>query len=165
MKSGVFITKDKTKQILAGIAALPKKDVLVGIPQDKGPRKNDEADNDITNAQLGYIHNFGAPEANIPQREFLAPGIKDVQAKINEYFAQAGKAALAGNFATMDRALHAAGLAAKLGVQNKINNGPFLPLAPSTLAARLRRGRTGTVPLIDTAQLRNSITYVIREKA
>lgn len=164
MKSGVFVTKDKTKAILAATKSLPDKDVLVGIPEDKSARTNDDPTNNLNNAQLGYIHNFGAPEANIPQREFLEPGIKNAQAQINNYFKQAGQAAASGDAGKLDRCLHAAGLAAKLGVQNKINEGPFLPLAPGTLAARRRRGRTGVKPLLDTAQLRNAINYVIREK-
>jgi hypothetical protein len=31
------------------------------------------------------------------------------------------------------------------------------------LRARRARGRTGDVPLVDTGELRNSITYVIRK--
>jgi hypothetical protein len=40
----------------------------------------------------------------------------------------------------------------------------FAPLAAATLAARRRKGRTGTKPLIDTGQLRRAITYVLRRK-
>jgi hypothetical protein len=67
-------------------------------------------------------------------------------------------------------------------VRTKITDGPFAPLADSTLRARARRGRKGAVaelksraqgnapnnanakPLIDTGQLRKSITYVVRKK-
>ena len=66
----------------------------------------------------------------------------------------------------------------------KIMDGPFVPLAPATILARLRRGRPGRInssiygrgaiasdehdaatgmrPLVDTGALRNSINYVIR---
>jgi hypothetical protein len=33
-----------------------------------------------------------------------------------------------------------------------------------TLERRRAKGRTGTKPLIDTGQLRNAITYVLRKK-
>lgn len=163
MKSGITVTKDRIPQILKSLRALPKKDVLVGIPAENGLRTNDDG-SPLTNAQIGYIQNFGAPEANIPQREFLAPGIKDVQERINALFAQAGLAACDGKPEVVERCLHAAGLVASNGVKAKIQNGPFLELAPRTLAQRRARGRTGIKPLLDTGQLRNAVTYVIRER-
>jgi len=48
-------------------------------------------------------------------------------------------------------------------VKAKISSGPFKKLADATLAARRRRGRTGTKPLQDTDQLLNSVTYVMRK--
>src|SRR5260363_213287 len=65
----------------------------------------------------------------------------------------------------------------------KMTEGPFKPRAESTLQARARRGRIGAAielerrrrghtpenanakPLIDTGQLRKSITYVVRKKS
>jgi hypothetical protein len=64
----------------------------------------------------------------------------------------------------VDIAQNKAGLIAESSVRKKINEGPFEPLAPKTLQERKRRGRTGEKPLIDTGQLRNSVTYVIRPK-
>lgn len=185
MKSGVLVTKDIGKNILASLHRLVQNEVLVGIPEEKGVRYADTTavqktalkkssakgkkpnllggiDPNITNAEIGYIQNFGSPEMNIPAREFMYSGIRSVQAKINQYLGQAGKAALAGKQAVSDRALHAAGITAMNGVRNKIQSGPFQELAPATLAARRRRGRTGEKPLLDTAQLRNSVTYVVR---
>ena len=161
MKNGVFVTKDKVKAMLAALSILPSKEVLVGFPHD-GSSRNDGTP--LSNAELGYIHNFGAPEANIPQREFMAPGIAAVQDRITALFAQAGKASLAGKPDQVDKILHAIGLTAKAGVQNKLNQGPFLPLAPATLRARRARGRSGSKPLIDTGQLRNAVTYVVRRR-
>lgn len=157
MKSGVFITKDRLKKVLGAIATLPAHDVLVGVPGDTSDRSGA-----ITNAALAYIHDNGAPEANIPARPFMRPGIADAKTDIADRFKQVGTSLLSGNQGGAERALHAAGLAAQASIRRKINTGPFLPLAPSTLAARRRRGRTGDKPLIDTGQLRNSITYVVR---
>ena len=64
-------------------------------------------------------------------------------------------------------ALHRVGLTAQNSVRRVINAGVAPPLAASTLRSRRTRKvakRTGTVALIDTGQLRNSITYVIRPK-
>jgi hypothetical protein len=160
VKSGISIRKDRLKQVLAAVKMLPGKDVLVGVPEEKNRRQGDPA----TNATLAYLHDNGVPEMNLPARPFLHPGIKSALPQIKKYMAAAGKAALEGAPQRIERNLHAAGIAATSAVKRYITSGPLAPLAPSTLAARRRRGRTGTKPLIDTGQLRQSITYVVRSK-
>ena len=81
-----------------------------------------------------------------------------------DQLAKGATAALAGDKTGIDQRLHAAGLVAETSVKNTINAGVEPALADSTIAARERRGRTGTVPLIDTGKLRNSIKYVVRRK-
>jgi hypothetical protein len=49
-------------------------------------------------------------------------------------------------------------LRAQAAVKNKVVTGPFEPNKPATIA---RKGSDR--PLIDTAQLLNSITYVVRK--
>lgn len=156
----VKITKDHVADVIRAISQLAKKDVLVGIP-DSAPGRNDGP---ISNAAIGYIQETGSPAANIPARPFLIPGVKDAQKEIAARFGIGAKQALSGNAAGAENALHAAGLIGQNAARAKINTGPFDPLKASTLAARRRRGRTGTRPLVDTGQLRNSLTYVIRDK-
>ncbi|CUJ98274.1 Uncharacterised protein [Achromobacter sp. 2789STDY5608615] len=155
------VTTDKLAQVLAAMAQLVKKDVLVGIP-DSAPER--EGDTPLSNAQIGYILDNGSPKANIPARPFLVPGVENVQPEIVEDFRGGAKAALDGNAAGVERALVRAGLRAQSSVRAKIQDGPFDPLAPRTLADRKKRGRTGEKPLLDTGQLRNSVTYVVRKK-
>lgn len=158
MKSGVFVTKDRVKKVLGAIATLPQQDVLVGVPGDTSDRSGE-----ITNAALAYIHDQGAPEANIPARPFMRPGIADAKDAIAEQFKRGGQSVLKGNAGGMERALHAAGLTASSAVKKRITTGPFIPLAASTIAARRRKGFSGTKPLIRTGQMRNAITYVVRK--
>lgn len=157
------ITTDNVAQVLASIQDLASKQVLVGIPASKAEREEGDKE-PINNAQLGYIHEYGAPASNIPPRPFLNPGIARTQESINGHLKKAARAAMDGNQEKVDVELNATGLIAQAGARNEINSGEFAPLAESTLAARRRRGRTGEKPLIDTGQLRNSITYVIRKK-
>jgi len=157
------ITKDDVSKVLASIQDLAKKQVLVGIPASKAERQEGDEE-PINNAQLGYIHEYGAPASNIPARPFLSPGIARTQESINNHLQKAAKAAMEGDSEKVDVELNATGLIAQAGARNEINSGNFEDLKASTLAARRRRGRTGVKPLIDTGQLRNSITYVIREK-
>lgn len=155
------VTTDKLAQVMATMAQLVKRDVLVGIP-DSAPER--EEDTPLSNAQIGYILDNGSPVANIPPRPFLVPGVENVQPEIVEDFRGGAKAALAGSAAGVERALVRAGLRAQNSVRAKIQDGPFADLAPRTLADRKKRGRTGEKPLLDTGQLRNSVTYVVRKK-
>ncbi|MDE2403053.1 MAG: hypothetical protein KGL90_15460 [Burkholderiales bacterium] len=142
------------------MSALVSSDVLVGVPA----QSTDRDGGPINNATLAYIHENGSPKANIPARPFLVPGVKSVQDKVTSRLKKAADAALDGKPKLIDQQLHAAGLIAESSVKNTINAGIDPALADSTIAARNRRGRTGTVPLIDTGKLRNSITHVIRKK-
>jgi len=164
MVSSIKVT-DNSAQLARGVAALTKTDVLVGIPQEKDYRDPDPATGKPTaigNAALAYIHNFGSPTQNIPARPHLEPGILDAEPKFMPYLKAAALEALKGSATGVERNLHAVGQIAVSGVQNKMQTGPFAPLDASTLAARRRRGRTGTKPLIDTAQLLQHYSYVLR---
>lgn len=156
----VKVTKDRMPEVLQSIHKLVSQDVLIGIP-DSDPGRRDEP---ISNAQIGYIQETGSPTNNLPARPFLVPGVEAVQAKAIERLKKGATAALDGNAGSAEKALIAAGTMAQSSVRNTINAGIDPPLAPSTLAARRRRGRTGTVPLIDTGQLRNAVTFVLRKK-
>lgn len=185
MKSGIFVTRDSTKQVFDCLKKLPDQDVLVGIPEQEATREDDDP---VNNAMLGYIHEFGAPEANIPARPFLVPGVRDVKDRVSNFLKQAGKAALAGDSDKVTKAFHAAGLVASASVKNRIVSGDFQPLAEATLKARARRKGKGkgvalskgaqaeldsraagnapgtefAKPLNDTGQMRNAVTYVLR---
>lgn len=153
----VTVLTDRVGDILAKIAQLTAADVLVGIPSDK----SDRSDGPIGNAGLGYINEFGSPLQNIPARPFLQPGVKAVEEKVAQFMIQP----LTSNV-TVDQAFNRAGLTAAASAKKQITSqAGFAPLAASTLAARKRKGFDGTKALIQTGQLLNSITYVIRKAA
>ncbi len=176
---GLSVKVDRVGSVLKAIKSLAERDVLVGVPDPKTDRKSGEP---ITNAQLAYIHDNGSPVNNIPARPFMRPGIKDAQDKIDLRMKKAAEAALSGSPSGVDNELASAGLVAQNSIKSKINSGDFVPLALSTLRARAARGRKGAKaelesraagnppnpenarPLIDTGQMRNAITYVVRNK-
>lgn len=186
MRDGVYVTKDETARIWELLKTVPARVVLVGIPEDKAARKELGP---MTNAVLGYIHERGAPEANIPARPFLLPGIQSASDRIASKMRKMGVAALAGDSAGVEVALGEAGMIGRNAVLRKLVAGPFVPLAASTLRARARRGGLGkglavsrgatyelwnrargeapstefAKPLIDTGAMRQSVTYVIRD--
>jgi len=183
------MTVDHVADVMAAVGRLVSRDVLVGVPEAKTERQAEEKRRPVTNALIGYAMEFGLPDQNVPARPHLLPGIKAANEGVAKYLGQAGKAALVGDTAGVDRALHAAGLLASASVKRKITEGPFEPLAPATIAARFRQRGTksrrkgeefyralvaggmeawaaqefaGIHPLINTGQYRNSITYVVR---
>lgn len=179
MKSGAQMTIDRVAAITKGVGSLVARDVLVGIPQTKAPREGDR----MNNATIGYIMENGSAAANIPARPWLVPGVRDARAEVASELGGAAKAALSGQVGAIGSSLERAGLVAQNAVRAKINSGDFTPLSDATLKARARRGKRGSKgaraeldsrtagnapstefakPLIDSGQLRNSISYVVR---
>ena len=156
------MTMDRVGRTEDLIRSLGKDRVLVGVPAENALRKPEPGEkSEPNNALLGYVHEFGSPAKNIPARPFLIPGVRDAQAEIADQLEGAARATLAGRQAESNVVLNRVGLIAQNAVRAKITDGPFTPLKPGTLAARRRKGRTGTSPLIDSGQLRASITYVV----
>jgi hypothetical protein len=182
IKLDFVVTHDEMASFMKALSKLQSKSVLAGFPEEESPRQDAEGNpTPITNAALGYIHNTGIPEQNIPARPFMVEGIEDKRIPITDGMEAVGIAALDGHIQGVDKGLMAVALIAKAGIQQKIVDGPFVPLAESTLKARAARGRVGAQeeldsraagnapnpenarPLIDTAQMRNAVQGVVRE--
>lgn len=165
---------DRVDEVMKSIRSLSDVQVMVGIPSTRNSRQGEP----ITNAALGYIHENGSPVRNIPARPFLRPGVQNAQPETVKYFRAAAEAAIEGKRQIMMNNLEAAGMNAATKVQLKITEGPFTPLAPSTIARRraklagttaltqhqLSQGFAEIRPLLDTGQLRAAITYVVRNR-
>ncbi|AZG13848.1 MULTISPECIES: hypothetical protein [Cupriavidus] len=175
-----FIKTDRLKDVLQSISGLVDKQVLVGIPDSTAGRKDEGAP--LSNAEIGYIQENGAPEINLPARPHLVPGVAAAQPKTLPQLQKGVEAALDGDLDGAKRRMSMAGLAAQSSVRALINSGIGPALSDATLRNRARRGRKGAKeelasreagqqpstelakPLVDTAQYRNSITYVLRKR-
>jgi|SRR5215469_886760 len=178
---------DNSDKVAAAIKRLANTTIMVGIPSDEEQPHYDESggqargknkrdDNvPVNNATLGYIHETGAPAANIPARPFLSPGVRNSQREWRPYMTRAGHLAFAGQMDAAEHAWHAAGMKAVEGVKDRIESNIPPPLAQATVDARrirstgssYRRKATtasDTTALIDTAQMINSVSYVIRHR-
>lgn len=161
----VTVTKDATASLERAVRDLVKNQVLVGVPAEGADRKPEPGEKSPpSNAQVGYWMEYGAPEANIPARPHLLPGIERAQAGITRALGDAGLAAVFGDRGAVDQGLNKAGLVAQNAVRREVTDGAFAPLSKRTIQRRQAKGRTGTKPLIDTGQYRRSLTYVIRPK-
>lgn len=157
-----MMTVNKLPEFLENLKAMTNKSVFVGIPHDS-TRKDSEP---YSNAQIGMVMEFGSAIKNIPPRPFLIPALKESQKEAIAILKEGAQQALHGE--DIEISFNKAGLFSQNKVKAKIVNGSFEALKQSTLAARMRRrksGVAGTKPLIDTGQLLASITYVVRENA
>lgn len=154
----VTMSGEGLASIFEAIEELTSQEVLVGIPHGEV-----REDTDMTNAQIGYLQETGSPAMNLPPRAFLVPGVEDCQDLVSNQLTKAADEALKGNKQGVAKHLNRAGMSAQNSVRSKINSGEFTPLSEATLRARRRAGKTRTKPLIDTGQLRNSITYIIKK--
>jgi len=156
----VNITVDNLSQFEKAIELLQRKQVLAGVPEAKARRQGDP----INNATLAAIHDRGSPSQNIPARPIMEPGIQSVAKPIEQKLLSAGQAVLDGDALKAEQRLNEVGLIAQNGLRARVNSNIQPPLKPATLAARRRKGRTGTRTLVSGGELRNSFTYVVKDK-
>ncbi len=176
MKASMSATIKDLSAIHHAMKTLEKTVVEVGVPEDKDERKNEAERKEapMNNATLAYIHEFGSPDANIPARPFLTPGIKKAQPQIVKFLKEAGQAAVAGKEAGVTTAYNKAGLTAQNSVRAVFTDNDWPELADSTKKSKGVKTVTNkdgtttetgkTNPLIETGQLRKSITYVVGKK-
>ncbi len=144
------------REFFKGLKALGELRAKVGIQE---PEASSGHEGGITFVELGAIHEFGAPAANIPQRSFLRS-----TADINDrkYRAGLGKVVKAGKEDASKglAALGELGEQVRADVVSRIFGGEIEPpLAPATVA---RKGEA--TPLFDTGALANSITAKVGPK-
>lgn len=149
----VKVRKDNTKQLLKNLESMRRFDLLVGVPQEETEREDDE----ITNAQLMFIHSEGSPAHNIPPRPVIEMTLKEEKEKISEKFKKALNVVVKGGDPRAE--LEKLGIYVVNKIKAKFGSEDLAPLQPATIKAK-----GSDRPLIDTGQLRNSITYVVRKK-
>lgn len=181
-------TMDNFAKLQQSLMQLSKIDVLVGIPKEESTR---EGSDDINNAELLYIHTHGvrkqemqnemqknidggmkysaahslyvqthgSPLMAIPARPVLEPAIENSKDFIAPHIAKGIKANLDGNYVIAKTELNNAGEiaanASRQWFENPKNGWP--DNSESTIK---RKGSNR--PLIDTNEMRKSITHVVR---
>jgi hypothetical protein len=160
MKSKLTMKSGKLDPFARAVLRELNKRVAIGIPGDS-MHPAEAGEKPISNAVIGYLSEFGAPDQNIPQRAHLVPGVESIREQAAARLKKAAEAAFLGDLEAPEKALHAIGLLGVGAVQREITDGTLAPLSERTLEARRARGRTGEKPLIDTGQYRRAIQYVI----
>ncbi len=137
--------------------------VLVGIMSDAKARSDDS---DLTNAEIGAVHEYGADDAGIPARPWLRPGVEKNHKLYQDVISKGLGKELEGKSA-LTKTLALVGAKAAADVKNYVTRGPSIPppLAEATVKrkqAKTRKGSKGSVrALVDTMQMVGSVTYKV----
>jgi len=159
---GVKVVYDGLEKFKEAMKALSSIDVLVGIPEQKTER-NDEENTPITNAAIGYINENGSDLNNIPPRPHLVPGVQKVSKEVADEFKKAAQKAFSNPGAVLQHYTRA-GIIASNSVKEVIQSQDgFQEISDATKQARENNNFKGDKALIVTGQYRNAITYVIDE--
>ena len=142
------------KGFLERFRDIGKPKVYIGVPASKNGIHKDSK---INMATLLAIHVLGAPSRGIPQRDPLRPPLIANAQRYTDLMAQGIKNALA-NGTDPNVVYEKIGIVAVNDVNDYFVNGSFKPLNQKTID---RKG--SSKPLLDTGELRSSITYEIRK--
>ena len=149
MKVKIEINDTRLKKFEKNLRQAEKASVRVGII-------GSEAADDHGGLTTGYIAAIHELGAGVERRSWLRDWVEPNRKKISEFLGQAMKAMSAG--VTANRALGVLGAWAQGEIQKRISNGIPPALKPSTIAQK-----GSSTPLIDTGQLRTSITYEVEK--
>ena len=157
----IEITRDRTSELHKAVKALAKAYVMVGIPGDSPPRADGAK---IANSALGFINEFGRPEANIPARPHLMPAIEEASDEIRQLMLKGAVKALdltgADHKQQIYDTMEAVGLFCVDEIKLKIQSRLEPKLSAKTLAARVKEGRDGDKPLLDKSEYIDSFTSI-----
>jgi len=146
-------------KLKADLAKLRRANVYVGVPEDKSNRQGKAK---VTNAALVYLHTHGSPLQGIPARPIIEPAISapDNKALIARELGEAARAVLSHKPGETRSRLDRAGMLGRNAAIRWFTDGRngWAANRPSTAK---RKGSDR--PLIDTGQMRRSITYLVEE--
>lgn len=149
MSSNVRITRrnpEALRKLKEAMEKLRAKGAHVGLPAS--------TDGDLV--MRGAVHQFGSVKQGIPARPWLDMGAKEGAPKYAKLAKNKITKVATGDL-SVDAYYSLLGEIGKAEVQRYLVNGTFKPLSPTTIK---RKG--SSKPLIDTGQLRNSVTYEVR---
>lgn len=193
-EAGAHLVVDNLQALQEAIGLLARTEVLVGVPEEKTERDDGETLTNAAIAYIqdngAPEVNIPARPFMIPGINSVKPqlvkeliGTARRAAKASQPKKGQRPPSKADVAKVIEQGLHRVGLTASTGIKNKISEGIPPPLSERTLKARAARGRKGASdelqrrargeapsielakPLEDTGEMRNSVTYAIRDKA
>lgn len=155
MAKNTFYDKDLGYADLVTRMDSPGGSVFVGFLRSSGEYKQKQGKDAMTVAQVAAIHEFGSKDGTIPERSFMRSALSQGKNKIEKLAAKLTGQVTDGAMDEQE-ALGVLGEFVKGLMKTKITDG----LSPPLKAATIKRKGSST-PLIDTAQLINSIDWSV----
>lgn len=148
---------NNTNEILKLVKEAAALEILVGIPDDASGRQ-DHSTAAATNAELLFIHTNGSPINGIPARPVIEPALEHDREQVGTLLQKVADGALSGS---KDRMLAAAEKAGQQGANlaRAWFTNPANGWAANDEATIKAKGSDR--PLIDTGEMRKSITYKV----
>ncbi|MCL2084422.1 MAG: hypothetical protein FWH06_04085 [Oscillospiraceae bacterium] len=174
--AGVAELDHDLKAIQEAIAEAVSNEILVGIPDDANERPENSSAA-VTNAELLYIHTNGSEINKIPKRPVIEPALEHSKEQVSSLLQSVADAALSGDIQRVRDAQERAGKQgrniARAWFRDPANE--WAPNADITVKGGWMKnkktgkkfkakGKRSSRPLIDTGELRRSITYRVKRK-
>lgn len=140
------------KQVLDALQKVAEQEIAVGFPKEKAQAYPDGT----SVAEVAAKHCFGI---GVPERNFMAYGEELISGDSTIKECLRGIARGANQPKVVQALAEAAGQRAQSLIQQSILEGNWTPNAPATIAEK-----GSDKPLIDTSHMKNSVTYVVRDK-
>ena len=137
---------DRLKKVLTG-----KRERIVNVGFPASAKEPDGA----STAMIAAVHEYG--NEHVPERSFMRTSLQKNRGRYSALNEQNLKKVLNGGM-SVDAALGQLGLMASSDIKEQIKNGSFAPLKQATIK---RKG--SSKPLIDTGQMRQSVTYELEK--
>ena len=142
------------KKLLRETLIPGRTNVTVGVQADIGDQQH--VGSKLTVLDIATIHEFGL--GNNPERSFIRATFDENQEQNLELIYRLAQLVVDGKL-TREQALNQLGLRFQAQVIDRINSNIPPPLAPATIK---RKG--SSLALVDTGQLKSSITYRIEQE-
>lgn len=124
--------------------------IKVGLP--KGTPNHDNGESIV---EIGTVHEFGSPSRHIPERSFIRSTLNEQKANYFKLAQSQGVKLLEGK-QSFNNAVETIGIWGQAQIIKKFRNNDWAENAPLTVALK-----GSSTPLIDTGQLRQSITWEV----
>lgn len=144
----------KTKVDMSGLKTLKKqlKDVKVKVGLPKGTPANKDG---VSLIEIGAIQEFGSPSKNIPERSFIRVPLDNAKADYFKFVKNQGINILNGK-TTTDDAIEKLGVWGQTVIKKSFTNNDWEANSATTIALK-----GSSRPLIDSGQLRGSVTWEV----
>ena len=147
-------TKDRGLKKIQENLRFAKEESVVRVGIQEGEGQHDESEG-MTVAEIGTIHEFGAPDQGIPARSFIGDTIRKNMADIKAFSSKLYMQVVLGQMSIKD-ALALLGEKVQAEIITELDAGVGPALDPKTVA---RKG--SSKQLIDSGQLKQSIRYKV----